>query len=75
METRDFGWALARLREGYQLQRQGWGGNGPWIKLQRPDGKSKMSLAYIYLKTTKDQFVPWFPSQTDMLETDWIVVD
>ncbi len=30
---------------------------------------------YIGMKTAKDMFVPWCPSQTCMLAEDWIIVE
>lgn len=36
-ETRDFGWALSKLRCGWPVRRRGWNGKGIFIKLQVPD--------------------------------------
>ncbi len=69
--SRDFGWALARLRVGDRVQRVGWNGRGMWLALQRPDQYSKMTLPYIYMKTADDNRVPWLPSQSDILSADW----
>lgn len=71
MGVRDFGWALMELRAGKKVTRPGWNGKGMWLALQVPDANSKMSLPYIYLKTVDDKLVPWLPSQTDVLATDW----
>jgi hypothetical protein len=40
MEYTDFGWALANLRDGQRLAREGWNAAGQWVVLQRgyPDG-------------------------------------
>lgn len=73
----DFGGALALLREGKKVTRQGWNGKGLWLELQVPDEHSKMTLPYIYLNypgdapNTPGARVPWFASQTDMLAMDW----
>lgn len=82
-ELFDFGTALDKLKEGYQLARRGWNGRGIFIQLQEPDMHSKMTHPYIYIDTTglqtinqdapKDR-VPWLASQTDMLAEDWKVV-
>lgn len=32
-------------------------------------------LPYIGMKTADDKFVPWLASQTDMLATDWYIVE
>lgn len=80
IELTDFGYALAHLREGNKVQRSGWNGVGLWLELQVPDAHSKMTLPYIYMcypedaKTTPGARVPWLASQTDMLATDWRIV-
>ena len=80
-ETRDFGWALKKLKEGKKVARNGWNGKGLWLELQRPDAHSKMTLPYVYMNYPKgDKYhdgcrVPWLASQTDMLEEDWIEVE
>lgn len=48
-ETRDFGWALSKLRCGWPVRRRGWNGKGIFIKLQVPDEHSKMTSPYIPL--------------------------
>lgn len=67
----NFGEALVCLKDGLKMSREGWNGRGMWIRLQRPDVNSKMTLPYIYVKTVKDELVPWLPSQTDILAEDW----
>ncbi|HFU2857253.1 TPA: DUF2829 domain-containing protein [Enterobacter cloacae] len=75
-----FGGALAALRAGCKIRRKGWNGGGLWLELQQPDEHSKMTLPYIFLnypddaKTTPGARVPWVPSQTDLLATDWEIV-
>ncbi len=73
-QTNDFGYALAALNRGERVSRSGWNGKGMWVKVQRPDAHSKMSLPYIYMKTADDKLVPWLASQTDILSEDWGVV-
>lgn len=70
-----FGDALARLKMGMKLARAGWNGKGMWIALQRPDANSKMTLPYLYMRTAQGDLVPWLASQTDMLASDWTVVE
>ena len=72
--TFDFGDALAHLRNGRSVARNGWNGKGMWLNLQVPDANSKMTLPYIYMKTADDNRVPWLASQTDMLAEDWVLV-
>jgi len=70
----DFGSALMSLKAGKKVARAGWNGKGMWIALQVPDGYSKMSLPYLYMKTAQGDLVPWLASQTDILSNDWQVV-
>ncbi len=67
--------ALAALKMGFKVTRSGWNRKGMYLEVQRPDEHSKMTLPYIYIKTTDDQFVPWLASQTDLLAEDWIVLE
>ena len=73
----DFGKALAALKAGDRVAREGWNGRGMWLELQRPDAHSKMTLPYVYLNypanavNTPGARVPWLASQTDMLAEDW----
>ena len=77
----DFGKALAELKAGGKVARQGWNGKGLWLEMQRPDAFSKMTLPYVYLNYPDDAAntpgarVPWLASQTDMLAEDWGVVE
>ena len=69
-----FGEAIAALKEGKRVSRNGWNGKGMWLELQVPDAHSKMTLPYIYMKTAQDDLVPWLASQTDVLAEDWGIV-
>ena len=84
MEELDFGYAIRKLKEGKKVARSGWNGKGIFIELQRPDENSKMTHPYIFINTTglktdnpdaPKNRVPWLASQTDMLSSDWDVVD
>lgn len=68
----DFSRALQLLKQGKVVQRVGWNGPGQWLELQRPDEHSKMTLPYIYIKTTGNDLVPWLASQGDLLAEDWL---
>ena len=70
-----FGHALDILKAGGKVRRAGWNGKGMWLGLHRPDTDTKMTLPYIYMKTADNQLVPWLASQTDMLSTDWEVLE
>ena len=67
----DFGSALHFLKDGGAVTRRGWNGKGMYLRLQRPDENSKMTLPYIYMCTVQDDLVPWLASQTDLLSEDW----
>lgn len=70
-----FGHALDILKAGGNVRRAGWNGKGMWLGLRRPRVGSEMTLPYIYMKTADNQLVPWLASQTDMLSTDWEVLE
>ena len=57
-----------------KVARAGWNGKGQWVGMQKPDANSKMTVPYTYLRTVSGDFVPWVPSQTDQLATDWEIV-
>lgn len=67
----NFETALTLLKNGQLIFRAGWNGKGMWLKIQKPDSKSLMSLPYIYMKTAGGELVPWVASHSDLLSTDW----
>lgn len=69
------GEAIKQMWDGKSVQRLGWNGKGQYLMLQVPDEHSKMTLPYIYITTVQGQKVPWLASQTDILATDWQVVN
>ena len=71
----DFSEALIHLKQGKRVARAGWNGKGMWIALQAPTLTSRMTLPYIYMYTAYGDFVPWLASQTDLLASDWVVVE
>ncbi|MBQ5825160.1 MAG: DUF2829 domain-containing protein [Clostridia bacterium] len=82
--TFTFGEAISRLKRGQKVARKGWNGKGIYIEMQKPGEHSKMTLPYIYIVTNglisnnpdaPRGVVPWLASQTDMLATDWVVVE
>jgi hypothetical protein len=79
----DFGQALRALKEGKRVARKGWNGTGMWLKLQKPDANSKMTLPYVYIEYPVNpnhhaypngSRCPWLASQTDMLSEDWFML-
>lgn len=73
--TLTFGIALQLLDSGRKVTRAGWNGRGMWIELQRPDAHSKMTRPYLFMSTVDGDLVPWVASQTDLLASDWQVVE
>jgi len=86
----NFGQALAALKEGKKVSREGWNGKGMFVflvqgsvfKVNRPpllgiypEGTEVKYHAHIDMKTADGQIVPWLASQTDVLSEDWGVVE
>ena len=72
---RDIGWCVEQLLSGKRLCREGWNGEHQYIELQVPDEYSKMTLPYVYLRTSHGGLVPWQASQGDLLSDDWRVAE
>lgn len=70
----DFGAALAALKNGAHIAREGWNGKGMWLALQVPDAHSKMQRPYIFISSVNGELVPWVASQSDLLADDWATV-
>lgn len=90
MEQHDFGWALAQLRAGKRICREGWNGKGMFVYLvpaasypaQRGAAKAWAGedamipyRAYLAMSTVDGDVVPWVASQTDLLAYDWEIVE
>lgn len=79
-----FGLALEELKRGEKVARKGWNGKGMWLVLVPTGfydvGVSKTTdkidglLPWVGMKTADNKFVPWLPSQTDLLAEDWAVI-
>lgn len=86
-----FGEAIDLLKSGSTVARRGWNGKGMYLVLvrgeyvtepinyQRGELDDQTPLIpvsdAIYMKTADNKFVPWVASQTDVLATDWQVVE
>lgn len=85
-----FGEALQALLAGEKVERQGWNGKGMFIYYVPPgDYPARTEVAkkvwgedglvpyqaYIAMKTVQNTVVPWLASQSDILATDWEVVE
>lgn len=84
LDAMNFGHALAALKDGHRVAREGWNGKGMWILLVNADEYSLESykyfsavghLPFIAMKTADEKVVPWLCSQTDMLADDWQIVE
>ena len=67
----DFGHALKVLRNGGQVHRLGWNGKGLYVELHTPEAGSVISAPFLALHYPGGGCIPWVPSQTDQLATDW----
>lgn len=86
MEKMNFGDAIAALKEGKKVARNGWNGKGQFLTLGKSftyvdcDGLSEAkhqtsgSFAIVFHGTIGVQ-VGWLASQADMLSDDWLVVE
>lgn len=73
----DFSDAFIRLKAGRAVAREGWNGQGLFVRAQFPDENSKMGNPYLYInaKALGGECNPWVPSQTDLFAEDWFVVE
>jgi hypothetical protein len=84
-----FGLAIEAMKMGYKVTREGWNGKGMFLYYVGADyypvkteaAKSFYGLnsmvpyrAYIAMKTVTNEVVPWVASQSDILESDWIIL-
>lgn len=82
-ERLSFGDAVAALKEGLRVAREGWNGKGMWLILIEPGNAmfTKGGSAYpmqpcIGMKTASCDMQPgWLASQTDVLAEDWQIVE
>lgn len=68
-----FGEGVEALKVGDRVSRAGWNCKNMWLRLQKPDESSDMTLRYIFMSTVSGGVVRWLASQTDMLAEDWFV--
>lgn len=90
MTNMNFGDAVAALKDGKKVAREGWNGKGMFLYLVPgstfevnrapllgiyPEGTKINYHAHIDMKTAQDTCVPWLASQTDVLAEDWCIVE
>lgn len=88
-EGLSFGLAVEAMKMGYKVTRAGWNGKGMFLYHVGADyypaktdaaksfyGENSMVpyRSYIAMKTVNNEVVPWVASQSDILESDWIIV-
>lgn len=80
-----FGHAVELLKSGFKLARKGWNGKGMYIsyvdpkewnssELERPWDKDLKPRPWIGIKTVDNEYMPWVPSQSDVLAEDWVII-
>jgi hypothetical protein len=80
-KNQDFSWALIKLKEGRIVCRSGWNGKGMFLYIDSQQLPCKWGdkpfpiSTMIIMKTADDLLTPWVASQTDLLVTDWEVVE
>ena len=90
MSKMNFGEALAVLKNGGMVSREGWNGkamflflvpgstfavNSPPLLGIYPEGTVINYQPHIDMRTAQGTIVPWLASQSDILAEDWMVCD
>lgn len=86
----NFSQALEALKQGKQVSREGWNGKGMYVFIIGTDlsqngiggwtytngvNDNYPLLPFIAMKTADEKVVPWLASQTDILASDWGIVN
>lgn len=87
VENFDFGTALTAIKAGCYVSRKGWNGPGQyifgigmpgsgdyWTYTNGKNDNCKL-VPFLAIRTVQNSAVPWLASQTDMLATDWYIVE
>lgn len=88
MNHHDIGWAGEQMRNGKKVYRSGWSGKGIFLYYvpenkyravteiaKKEFGDEVPYKAYIAIKTVDGDVVPWQASETDLLATDWNILE
>ena len=63
------------IKEGKKVSRRGWNNRHIWIILYNHGNNHYRGFKdFIVMMTTEGKYVPWTPSQTDLLTEDWILI-
>lgn len=68
----DFSWALAELKAGRHVTREGWNGKGQYLGQQNPDPQPANTAPYLWIWADGKR-TPWTASQADLQAKDWRV--
>lgn len=86
----NFSEALFCIKEKKLVRRSGWNGKGMFVFLVNgsefavnraplnvifPEGTKIKYHAHIDMRTANGEIVPWLASQSDLLESDWEIVE
>lgn len=74
-----FGLAIEALKLGKRVTRSGWNGKGMWLQMKAAGSVHLPFVQLVYpvhsAAYADGAYVPWAPSQTDMLADDWQLVE
>lgn len=68
----NFGSALAEMRAGNGIARDGWMENNAYLKMQQPDPESKMTRTYLYMSHSNGDLAPYSLTNEDLFANDWM---
>lgn len=87
----NIGWAVEQMRQGRRVARAtGWNGKGMFLFLVPgstftvnrppllgiyPEGTEINYQGHVDMRTANGTIVPWICTQSDLLATDWVLVD
>lgn len=89
LDAMNFGHALAALKDGHRVAREGWNGKGMFLffvqgstfEVSRPplmgiypEGHVIRYQSHVDMMTAQGTVVPWLCSQSDLLSQDWCIV-
>jgi hypothetical protein len=80
MDIFSFATAYEYIKEGKKVSRRGWNNQRIWIILYNKGNKYYRGINlngfrdFIVMMTIGGKYIPWTPSQTDLLTEDWILI-
>jgi hypothetical protein len=67
----NFGQAIELMKLGYKVQRASWVTQNKFAKLNPMETPDFGKIPWIGVTTEEGYFIPYVPTQTDMLAADW----